>query len=146
MPSVPTIALGAVIGQLLLGCARKEGSAAAKLPPFFITNTIAGGELRQVIQITNGVSLYLTASNICVWFTTNSDIVIAYDPVTLRPMKTLLTVPPFFGEPAQKVYDSNADGVPEMRRLDGERQSQIFYHGEWYPYRLEGNQQNHQQS
>jgi hypothetical protein len=117
---------------LLVGCIKPKREIGAKLPVYYITNEIAGGELRQILHASNGVSLYFTESNVVVWFCPGSSIAVEYDPQSLIPMKTLLDVPHLAGKPGYEVYDSNADGVPEMRRIDGSTNTEVFYHGEWY--------------
>src|ERR1039458_4412316 len=117
---------------LAAGCRGEKRDAVVRLPSFFVTNEIAGGEFRQVIVVTNGLSLYFTPSNVCVWFCNDSSLVVTYDPQALNPMKTLLEVPPSMGEPGYVVYDSNADGVPELRRVRGHSETEVLYHGEWY--------------
>jgi len=117
------------IPWFLVGCNKSTKNVVTNLPLFYITNEVANGEFRQIIQVTNGLSLYFTESNICVWFCPGSSIAVNYDPRSLIPMKTLLDVPPLSGKPGYDVYDSNADGVPELRRINGGPRTEVFYRG-----------------
>ena len=40
---------------LAAGCRGEKRDAVVRLPSFFVTNEIAGGEFRQVIVVTNGL-------------------------------------------------------------------------------------------
>jgi len=132
----------AVLGILLMvGCDRQPNTATSitELPPFSITNRFAGGELRQMIQITNGMTLCFTRSNIAVGFCPGAFTLISFDPETRKPLSVLLETPPSASQPAQSVLDLNADGIPDIRQVqDGSNTRQVFYRGEWYTSEAEG--------
>jgi hypothetical protein len=97
------------------------------------------GELRQVLEMTNGISFYFTKSNAVMWFCKDSDIVIKFDPKTQRPLSILLETPASADRPGQLIYDLNADGVPDVGEIkNASRTQQIFYRGEWYTREKEG--------
>jgi hypothetical protein len=125
---------------LLLGvsCGFRTKETATKLPAFSITNEIAGGEFRQILQVTNGLALYFTRSDVVVWFGEGSAISVEFDPENLRPLKILLKTPASRDQPAASVLDINADGVPEIREVKGESRRQVLYRGEWYSRKKEG--------
>lgn len=121
------------------GCSRKSVSV-TKLVPYIVTNRFVGGEFRQLIQITNGMDLYFTSSNIVIGFCPGTTTVIPFDPETRRPSSIFWDFPATSNEPGQSVIDFNADGVPDFRRLEDEQKTrQIFLRGEWYTTEKEGN-------
>ena len=121
---------------LLVGCSR--GKDPIKLPEYSIVNEVVGGGLRQVIYMTNGVSFYFSESNIVIWPTTNSSVVVVYDSKTKAFKSTMLKLPEANGEPSQLVLDTNADGVPEVRKLGSGLINQVLFRGEWYSKRNKG--------
>jgi hypothetical protein len=124
--------LGALGVLLLAACQQKPEAKIVRLPRFSITNVVAGGELREIIQVTNGLSFYFTKSEVCVWFRKDSSVVVIFDPITMIPTKTSLETPLWSDGEGEEVFDVNADGVPDIRRVKG-RSEDIFYRGEWYP-------------
>jgi hypothetical protein len=124
-----------------VGCGERSGdppqNTVIELPAFSIVNRGAGGEFRQVIQVTNDPALYFTETDVVVWFGGGSYISIGFDRETLRPTESLFRVPASGERPAASVLDINADGVPDYRRVNGRELREIFYQGEWYPV-LEG--------
>lgn len=122
-----------VFGFLIVGCKEDRQAQVRRLPDFHITNIVAGGQLRQVINVTNGISLYFTESNLVVWFCKDSDLILNYSAVDLRPESVMLEMPEVGAEPAQATWDINADGVPEFRRIRGQETNEILFRGEWYP-------------
>ena len=134
------VVLGIML-MLMAGCGQqpKTATSVTELLPFSVTNRFAGGEFRQIIQITNGMTLYFTRSNIVVGFCPGADTVIAFDPETRVPLSVLLETPPLASQPAQAVLDLNADGIPDIRQVqDGSNTRQVFYRGEWYTSEAEG--------
>jgi hypothetical protein len=128
----------AVLILFITGCSRQT-STVKRLPSFFVTNEVVNGELRQVLEATNGLSLYFTESYITVWFCKGSDTVIGFDPKTLKPQKILWEIPPSDNSPGQAIFDVNADGVPDIRKLkDVSETRQIFFKGEWYTREMDG--------
>lgn len=122
-----------------LSCAHAATNNIVKLLPFSVTNRFAGGEFRQIIQITNNMTLYFTRSNIVIGFCAGGDTVIDFDPESRRPLSILLETPASSNQPAQSVLDINADGIPDIREIkDGTRTKQIFYHGEWFTNKTVG--------
>jgi hypothetical protein len=129
-----------VIGILSFGgCARKS-TIITKLPPFSVKEKFAGGELRQVIQVTNGMSLYFTKSNVVVWFCEGNDTVLSFDSDTLVPSSILLEKAALGDQPGQSILDINADGIPDIREIKSKSLKQIFYRGDWYTREKEGTQ------
>lgn len=128
----------AIANVLMAGCSRQVAKG-ENLPPFIVTNEVVDGQLRQVIEATNGLSLYFTKSYITVWFSKGYDTVIGFDPKTLKPKKVLWDMPPSDNHPGQEIFDVNADGVPDIRKLkDASKTRQIFYKGEWRTVKMEG--------
>jgi len=117
----------------MTGCSR-HAATANRLPSFVVTNEVDdNGKVRQLIEFTNGLSLYVTESWITVWFGHGYDTVVGFDPKTLEPQKILWEIPPSGTNPGRAVFDVNADGVPDVSELkDGSKTRQIFYRGEWY--------------
>ena len=125
---------------LLISSCSWQSATIAKLPPFSVTNIIVDGELRQVLQTSNGMEVYFTQSNVVVWFCKGSDTVIGFDPKTLKPLSILFETPPIGDQPGQSIFDLNADGVPDVGEIKDTGKTQlIFYHGEWYLREKEGN-------
>lgn len=124
-----------LFGMLILivaGCSRRE-AAVEKLPAFFTTNDVVDGKLRQVLETTNGLSLYFTESYVVVWFGGGYDTVIGFDPKTIKPKRILWDIPASSSNLGEAVFDVNADGVPDVRELkNSSRTHQIFFRGEWY--------------
>ena len=87
-----TILCTAISLLFIIGCSH-EATTEEKLPSFVVTNRVVDGKLRQVIEVTNGLSLYFTTSYITVWFCEGAATVIGVDPKTLRPKGILLDVP-----------------------------------------------------
>ena len=50
----------------------------------------------------------------------------------------MLKLPEANGEPSQLVLDTNADGVPEVRKLGSGLINQVLFRGEWYSKRNKG--------
>jgi len=121
------------------GCDQRAKSPVAKLPHFSIRNEFAGGELRQVIDITNGVSHYFDPTNVVVWFGNGADIVVGIDPKLLKPSSILFEIPASSKQPRQSVLDINADGIPDVREIKDESGTQqVFYRGQWYTKEVHG--------
>jgi hypothetical protein len=120
------------------GCNSKPNTTAALLPGFSITNQIVNGKLQQVMQSTNGISFYFADSYFVVWLGTNSDMIVDFDPVSLRLKTVMEETSASENGPAQAVWDMNGDGVPEMRKIKGQTTNEIFYKGEWYAKQIEG--------
>jgi len=128
----------AVLVVFTIGCSR-QAATVKQLPSFIVTNDVVGGDLRQVLEVTNGLSLYFTESYITLWFTNGSDTVIGFDPKTLKPQKILWEIPPSDSRPGQAIFDVNADGIPDIRELkDASKTRQIFFKGEWYTREKDG--------
>ena len=116
----------------IAGCGQ-QSTTVVKLPSFSVTNTVVAGKLSQVLQITNGLSLYFTQTNIVVWFRKDSKIMVEFNPETLKPLSILLGTSPSGDQPGQLIFDSNADGIPDAARIkDASGTQQLFYRGEWY--------------
>lgn len=126
-----------LIFGVLVGCSRKDEPV--PLPSYSIVNEIVGDEVRQVINLTNGMSLYFSKTNLVIWPSTNSSIVVVFDPESRAIKSTMLKLPAKNGEPDQAVLDINADGVPDLRKRDGGLGNEIFFQGEWYGKRNKGN-------
>jgi hypothetical protein len=89
--------------------------------------------------MTNGTSLYFTQSNVVIWFCEGANTVFEIDPKTHKPLSILLETPPLGDQPGQEVFDINADGIPDTRKLmDGSNTRQVFCRGEWYTRTKEG--------
>jgi hypothetical protein len=99
---------------------------------------MAGGEHRQVLEMTNGMSLYFTTSDVVIWFGEGSSIVVGFDPSTRKPLSTLLTRAASSEEPGASILDINADGVPEIRHVLGGSKKELLYRGEWHPKEKKG--------
>jgi hypothetical protein len=143
MRAFAALKLTSVVSCMLfaVGCGERSGdppqNTIIELPAFSIVNKVAGGEFRQVIQVTNGLVLYFTEEDVVVWFGGDSYISIGFDPDTLKPLKSVFRVPASDERPAASVLDINVDGDPDYRRVIGRELREIFYQGEWYPV-LEG--------
>jgi hypothetical protein len=128
----------AICTVFVAGCGSRPNDAPTNLYPFTVTNEIAGGEFRQVLQVTNGLKFYFTGSDVVMWFSQGAAISIGFDSETLAPVEILLKTPPSGDQPATSVLDINADGVPDMREIDSTGERQIFYRGEWYTRNKKG--------
>lgn len=74
------------------------------------------------------------------WFgkDSNSSIVIELDAKTQEPRNVLLKRPASGDQPVESVLDNNADGVPEIKMIEGQTRKQILYQGEWYAKQNQG--------
>ena len=116
---------------LTAGCGRRP--VVRQLSPFSITNEIVGGEYQEVLATTNGVSLYFTSSDLVVWFKDGSSFVVKLDITNQCPLNILLNRVATKNQPSESVMDLNADGVPDLKEVHGDRpHKEIFYKGEWY--------------
>jgi hypothetical protein len=69
---------------LFIGCSQKPESSVSRLAPFTVTNVVVGGERRQILEMTNGMSLYFTSTNAVIWFGEDSSVAVEFDPKSLR--------------------------------------------------------------
>jgi hypothetical protein len=110
-----------------------------ELTPFVVTNEPVAGEIRQVLRITNGMSLYFTPKDFVLWFGDGSSIVIEVEPKTGHPRNILLNRNASGDQPAESVLDINADGVGDLRQVRGTSpRKDIFYRGEWWQKETRG--------
>jgi hypothetical protein len=100
------------------------------LPAFSLTNEVVGGQAKQVLQMTNGISLHFTSTNIVFWFAKDSTIAFDFDQVNRKPTRYMLQIPDSDNQPRQSILDINADGLPELRELKGQQKRQILFRGE----------------
>ena len=123
----------------LFASCRRGSATATKSLPYSVTNIIVDGESTLVFKMTNGISLFLTHSNLAAWFWKDSEIAIGFDPETLKLSNIFLNTSSSSNQLGQSVLDLNADGIPDIRELkDATKTRQIFFHGEWYTKEKEG--------
>ena len=77
-----TVLWAALISAFAIGCEKERPATPVKLPSYYVSNELAGGAIRQVLHVTNGLSFYFTETNLCVWFTDDSSLVVEFDPLT----------------------------------------------------------------
>ena len=126
------------VAALICSAGDHSHTASTKLPFFSVTNEMAGGELRQVLSTTNGLSLYFTASDLVVWFGRDSAIVVEFDAATHKPLNILLKRPASGENPVESIFDINADGVPEIKKVHGGATNYLLYRGEWFATHAKG--------
>lgn len=99
---------------------------------------VVGGVERQVVQAKHGVSFSVSETNVIMWIGDASDFVVAFDPVTSIPESILIKIPAKDDQPAQAVWDYNADGIPEARKVDGSVTNDLLFQGQWYAKHFNG--------
>lgn len=126
-----TTLLTALLFCLIAGCDKKINSTVNPSGlSLWLTNHQAGEETLQFAILSNKVAIKVSDSNVVCIFSEGAIFSIEYEPKTTRPKSIYLELPAFNGEIEQSVFDRNADGIPDFRRLaNGE--DQVFYEGRW---------------
>lgn len=104
---------------------------------FYMRNTTLDGNPVQVIKAKFGLGMLPTRTNVTIEFGTNGSLLVSFNKNTLKPESIMLTTTLPDGR-WQTVFDSNADGIPEGREIEGEKNRQLFLDGKWYPYERSG--------
>jgi hypothetical protein len=91
-----------------------------------------------VLKSTFGLKILPCRSDVHIQFGTNGNLHIFFNETTLKPEATRFETADSDGKPGYDIYDMNADGVPDLRQIHGEKSRQIYYLGKWYECPTEG--------
>jgi hypothetical protein len=117
----------------LVSCSTKRNFISSnKSDLFSLTNTMMDDEKVQVVKSTFGLGILPRRSDLTIRFGTNGRLHVTFDQATLTPQTILLVKPMSDPELDEKIYDYNADGIPDLRKINDEVLTQVFYKGNWY--------------
>jgi len=133
------IASSAALAVLMfVSCVTDNHSSAKEDTNLFsITNAFVDGRIEYLVKAKFGLRIMPTRTDVTIQFGTNDYINILFNRDTLKPESILLKITGRDGK-GQSVFDANADGIPDIRRIEGEDKRQLFLGGEWYFYETSG--------
>jgi hypothetical protein len=130
-----SIVLLTAVALLLLaaGC-RKSANIASDggQQMFSLTNSTMDGKPIQVLRSDFGLKVVPTRTDVHIKFGSNELLSVYFDPKTIKPTAIVLI------RDNIATYDSNADGMPDMRRDLSNGITQVYYRCSWYDLREEG--------
>jgi hypothetical protein len=129
--------MGMILITTLIAC-RQQSKNASKSDSFYLTNAFMDGKKVQILKCPSGIGILPTKTNVTIRFGDRAWLSVTYNKDTLKPQAIVLETEGSKNTPGQTVYDVNADGIPDMRELEGESRRQLLFHGSWYYYEVAG--------
>jgi len=128
-----------IVALFFTSCATKRGITTGAVGTMFsLTNSVMEDAPVQVVKSTFGLSMLPRRTDLTIQFGTNACLFITFDRATLKPDSIMLDTGGSNGNAGQIVFDKNADGIPDERKIKGEEGRQIFYMCDWHDRRQDG--------